>query len=117
MAQKPFKKISTMEELTVDQLLCHVYKHAWRDLDAMPMIWGSFSVEHWRLECTRCGGGATEYRDPVTCRRIGQRQYQTAPGYSTGINYSQADYLVELRRRRLVERAQPRRKARTRRSS
>lgn len=106
MAQKPFKRVSTMEELTISQLLCHIYKHAWRDLDMIPMIWGSSRVEHWRLQCTRCKSGATEYRDPVSCERMGQRQYQLTPGYTTGIFYSQADYLVELRRRRLAAKAE-----------
>ena len=64
------------------------------------MIWGSMKVEHWKLECDRCHSNATEYRDPVTCERIGRRQYQRAPGYSLDYRYAKAEFFQELSRRR-----------------
>lgn len=85
MSSRGLKKVSSLGDLTILQLQCHIYKHAWYDVDMLAVVWGGTRVEHWRLKCERCGGEATEYRDSVTCARIGQRQYQQAPGYLTGI--------------------------------
>ncbi len=95
------KKQSTIENLDIDQLRCRGLRHAWEDVDMMPMIWGVMRVEHWRLVCDRCRSEATEYRDSVTCERVGTRQYRLAPGYSLPYKYTQADIFAELRARRL----------------
>lgn len=101
MASRRTKKQSTLEQLDLDQLRCRGLRHQWEDVDMLPMIWGTMKVEHWKLQCDRCNSTATEYRDPVTCERIGQRQYQLAPGYSLPYKYTQADFFVEIRARRL----------------
>lgn len=100
MAYRPSAKTS-LDELDLEQLRCRGLRHAWEDVDMVPMIWGIMHVEHWRLRCMRCNSVSTEYRDPVTCERIGRRQYQLAPGYSLAYRYANADYFVELRTRRL----------------
>jgi hypothetical protein len=91
---------STLETLSIEQLLCRAFFHAWLDKDMLAMIWGTMKVEQWHLECDRCHSGASEYRDPVTCERIGQRQYQHAPGYSLDYRYTKAEFFQELSRRR-----------------
>lgn len=106
MVYRRTRKQRTLETLTMEQLLCRALRHAWLDKDMLFMIWGKQRVEQWKLECDRCHGGATEYRDPVTYERIGQRQYQPAPGYTLGVRYTQAEYFAEIsRRRKAAERA------------
>ena len=103
MVYRRTKKQSTLQSLPFNFLLCYALRHAWLDKSMLPMIWGTMKVEHWKLECDRCRGGATEYRDPVTYERIGQRQYQSAPGYKLGVRYTQAEFFQEIARRRKAE--------------
>lgn len=98
------KRQQALDSLSVEQLRCRAFRyHAWEDVDMMPMVWGVMKVDHWRLECTRCGNQATEYRDPVTGERVEytQRQYLAKPGYSLGIQFDPGEFFQELRARRL----------------
>jgi hypothetical protein len=111
MARKLSKK-STLQSLSFDYLLCRAFLHSWLDKDMLPMIWGAMKVEQWNLECDRCRSTASEYRDPVTCERVGQRQYQLAPGYSMDYKYDRSEIFQEISRRRKAEKRAARAAAR-----
>lgn len=95
------KRLSSLETLSVEQLMCRALRHAWTDVDMLYMKWGNQRVEQWRLVCDRCNGVATEYRDPVTFERIGSRSYKHEESYSLAYRYTQAEYFAELHSRRL----------------